>query len=289
MGTEVYIDLYFLINASMDFLCMLITGRLLHRCMAMWRLLLGAVLGGVYAAFALLLGFSGVLGFLLDCVTAILLAAIVFASRGVRIWRVLQSALVYVLVSMVLGGIMTALYTWLNRMELPFEALQGDNLSVWLFGLLALVAGIATSRGGRFLGLSQKTRSVTVKAVLFGRSVELRAMVDSGNLLRDPVSGRGVIVADRERLRAALPSDLLKEGKEGERAVFSWLDRSSKHASQVRLIPTYTATGSGLLVAVVPDRLTVREGKECYTADYLIAASSLGESAQGFDAVIPLG
>ena len=49
---------------------------------------------------------------------------------------------VYVLVSMILGGIMTALYSCLNRLEIPFESLQGDGLSVWLFAALMTAAGL---------------------------------------------------------------------------------------------------------------------------------------------------
>lgn len=288
MGAEVYIDLYFMINMSMDFLCMLITARLLHREIKVWRLLLGAGLGGVYAVASLLLGFVGVWGFFLDCLTALMLSAVVFFFKGMHPFRILQASLVYILVSMVLGGIMTALYTWLNRMDLPFEVLQGDGVSVLIFGLLALTAGITTSRGGRLLGISQKTRRIAVEAVLLGKRVELSAMVDSGNLLRDPVSGRSVIVADRKKLQGILPRALLAEGKTGEREIFSWLD-SSPDATRVRLIPARTATGGGLLVAIVPDSLILTEGRERYESDYLIAVSTLGDTAQGFDAVIGQG
>ena len=288
MATEVYVDLYFMINASMDFLCMLITARLLHRRIKTGRLLAGSGLGGLYAVAALLFGFSGVGGFLLDCMTAVVLSAVVFFGGETRFLRVLQAALVYILVSMALGGIMTALYTWLNRLNLPFEVLQGDGISVLIFGLWALTAGLVTSRGGRLFGLSQKTRSVDVDAVLLGKRVKLRAMVDSGNLLCDPVSGRSVIVADRRKFLGMLPPELLAEGREGERTIFSWMD-SSPHASRVRLIPAATATGTGLLVAILPDSLMIEDGGERYESDYLVAVSSLGAHAHGFDAVIGLG
>ena len=36
----------------------------------------------------------------------------------------------------------------------------------------------------------------------------LRALVDTGNRLREPISGRSVIVADRARILAVLPSSL---------------------------------------------------------------------------------
>ena len=282
MGAEVYVDLYFLINLSMDFFCLLIAGRLLHREGSAWRLFFGAVIGGAYAVFSLLLGLTGALGLLCDVAAAVVIVAIAFAKKELGIARILHTSLLFALVSMLVGGVMTALYSLLNRLNLPFEVLQGDNLSVWLFGLLAIVGGIATARGGRLMGLSDKTRSVTVEAVVLGRRITLRAMVDSGNLLRDPISGRGVIVADAEKMRRVLPVAF----PTNDRDAMDWLQKHPKEATRVRLIPARGAVGSGLLVAVLPDELFLTEGRSRYPASYLIALSSMGESARGFDAVI---
>ena len=133
-------------------------------------------------------------------------------------------------------------------------------------------------------GISQKTKSVTVHAKLLGKEITLRAMVDTGNLLRDPVSGKSVIVADLNRLSPMLPPALLRAYTTGDFS--NWLD-TYEHARSIRPIPAKTASGSSLLFAIVPDELTVSAGREApYRADYLIAPAPLGESARGFDAVI---
>ena len=43
-----------------------------------------------------------------------------------------------------------------------------------------------------------------------------------------------------------------------------------------------------MLLAIVPERLTLDTGKESFDAEYLIAPARLGESARGFDALIGL-
>jgi len=264
----------------MNLLCIMITASLLHRSVSRLRACLAAALGGAYAVLALLFSLGGVLGTLLDVAVALLMCTLTFAQKPFRVTGILKCTAVQVLTSMLLGGIMTALYTLLNRLDLPFEALQGDGLSVWVFAILSAVAGIATAHGGRFFGISKKTRSVTVEASVGKKSITLRALVDSGNLLRDPISGRYVIVADRALLSKALPTEL-------SRALLHPLNPGSGAHSRIRLIPTTTASGSSLLPAFLPERLTVTEGKHTYTADYLIAAAELGDSARGFDAVIP--
>lgn len=285
MQQTVYVDLYFLVNFSMDLLCLWITASLMHRRTSRWRTLLAATIGGAYAVCSLLLSLTGVIGFLSDALVAALLTLLCFKDRRTTLSRTLVCIPIFLFVSMAVGGIMTALYSLLNRLDLPFDALSGDSLSVWSFALLSAIAGLATVRGGRFMGFSQKTHSVTVKAVLFGNSVTLRALVDSGNLLRDPVSGKSVIVADLERLAPHLPRDLVRACRAQSPTDFL---STYEHARRVRPIPTATATGASLLLAIVPDSLTVLDGNHSYSADYLIAPAPLDASAAGFDAVIAL-
>ena len=285
MTQEVYLDLYVLVNVSMDLLCLMITSALLHRRLPKWRPFFAATLGGGYAAIALLLGFHGWLGFLLDTSVAFLICLIALYEKGMRFRSVLKWTAVFVLISMMMGGVMTGLYACLNRLHLPLGSLEGDDLSVWTFALLSAVAGLASWRGGRLLGLSCKTKTVSVRAVLFGKTVTLRAMVDTGNLLRDPVSGRSVIVADVDRLATVLPSAVLQACQTGTPEV---LLSSYEHAKAIRPIPMQTASGDSLLFAIVPDELTVNEGRGEYRADYLIAPSSLGDTGGTFDAVIPI-
>ena len=284
MEREVYADLYVLINASMDLLSLMIAAVLLHRRVLRWRAMLSAAFGGLYALAVLLLDVNGVAGVLSDLLAAVVMVLIAFAGKRTNFGSLARIFGVYVLISALLGGIMTALYWWLNQLHLPLDSLQGDGISVWLFALLALAAAVMTLRGGRFFGVSGRVRSVAVEAVLFGKPIRLRAMVDSGNLLTDPVSGRAVMVVDRRRLRGVLPPQLFRQINDPAR--LRWMSDYA-NARRVRLIPTRTATGEGMMTAVLPDSLTINNGSGARPADYLIALADLGSKAADFDALIP--
>ena len=103
-------------------------------------------------------------------------------------------------------------------------------------------------------------------------------MVDSGNLLRDPMSGRRVIVVERAAMASALPQNFPREGE---------MCRDHELARRLRLIPAQTATGEGMLTALIPDSLTVTDGSGSRSADYLIAPTSLAGKIGDFDALIP--
>lgn len=287
MQQDVYIDLYFLVNTGMDLLCLLISAAILHRRLRRIRTFLGAALGGLYAVAALLLGMGGVIGFLADCAFALLICGVAFSPFHAPPRRTLASLFrltaVYILCGTLMGGIMTVLFGLLNRLKLPFDGFQGDGISVWLFTAVSLVAGLLSVKSGKLFSLSHKTKSVTLYATLFGKEITLRAMIDTGNLLKDPVSGRSVIAVEWEALAPALPPPLYHALQKDDCA--AWMVDPDL-ARLVRPIPAKTATGTGVLAAISPDALFAQIRGERIPCNHLLAPTTLGGTAHGFDAVI---
>jgi stage II sporulation protein GA (sporulation sigma-E factor processing peptidase) len=291
MEVAVYADLLFLINAGMDGLCLLLTGRLLHRRIKAWRVAVGAVLGGVYAVAALLLPDMGQAPSLLcDLAVCIIMCATVFGARR-RGWLkgILAAAGAYFALSMALGGVMTALYHLLNRAGVAsllagLSEGGGDGLGSWLFLALVLIGGGVSLWGGRLLRRSRAVRICTVAVELDGRTAALRGMVDSGNLLRDPMSGRVVICADGKALRGILSPSLaaVMKGASPDAVRLSPAD-----ARRVRVIPAGTATGEGLLYGFVPDHITLTDegSNHVREIDAVLAVTAI--PTEGVEALIP--
>ena len=91
-------------------------------------------------------------------------------------------------------------------------------------------------------------------------------------------------MVERERLRAIFPSDLLRAS---EKSALSLSDLPAEHIPRVRLIPTKTATGEGLLLAFRPDGIAVDGGKGFHDVGALIVLSHLGNTADGAEALLP--
>ena len=66
MTQTVYVDLYFLINFSMDFLCFFLTSKLLSAKLSFGRTLVASTLGGIYANLALFLPVSVFFSLVID-------------------------------------------------------------------------------------------------------------------------------------------------------------------------------------------------------------------------------
>ncbi len=290
MGLEqtVYADLLFLVNFSMDFLCFYITSAILHKKLSVLRALLASVGGGVYSVAILFAYIVPPFGLVLDAVACIAMCAAVFIEKNAKISRITLSTAVYIGVSVALGGMMTALFNLLNTLELPLDSLQVDSegIPVWLFALLAAVSGAATLAGGRFFRERQSQKSAQVEITYQGKSVRLCAVCDSGNLIRDPISGKSVIVADLTSLRRIIPNEITKAVRENNSSYISFLPPES--ARRLRLIPATSIAGTSMLYALSADKIVVvTEDGETHESDALFAPAPIGGSAKGYQALLP--
>ena len=119
------------------------------------------------------------------------------------------------------------------------------------YGVLTL----AFQRMGRHTALSGEL--VSARLTLGERTAELTALVDTGNTLSDPVTGRPVMVAEGDSVKELLPQDC-RPGPEDLRDPAGAVARLSAGNCKGRfyLLP-YRAVGvdRGLLLALRVDRL----------------------------------
>ena len=283
MGRTVYVDLFFLINFSMDFLCFFLAGKLLARKISLPRMLIASTLGGLYANVSLLISLSGILGVLVDVAVCILMCLIAFWKNG----GVIKNTLVYIGTSMVLGGFMTAIFQLLDKADLPFDAVDSDGISVWMLAILAVVSALICVFAGRFFRqrATRKTTSLTIH--INNKKKTLLAFCDSGNLLSDPISGKLCIIADAEALRGTLPDSVIDLSLD---ACAAGDVTNTDILRRIRLVPTKTATGRGMMVCMRVDKLVIGEGKEAHEVDALLGfcnISELGDAHSGCLALIP--
>lgn len=279
---DVYADLLFLINFSMDFLCLYLSVKLLHLKQHTGRLLLAAILGGIYSVVSLFLSVGSGVALAIDVGVCVIMCAVCSAGKGVSLPRIALLCGTYFGISALMGGGMTALYHLLNKANLPLDDVAGDGISAWMFLALATVSAFAAVFGQRLFSGQSARRTCTVRVRLDGAAWELPGLCDSGNLLCDPISGTPVIVADREEWLQGLPRDLRSavesEGRETDAGL---------HTKRMRVVPMKTAQGSSMAIALLPDEILLEEpnGKK-RTVHALIAPS--GQPLGGeYSAIVP--
>jgi stage II sporulation protein GA (sporulation sigma-E factor processing peptidase) len=172
----VYLDLVMVLNFLVDFLLLLGTNRLSGFPMGSLRCAGGALVGSVYSGACLLPGFRFLGNLLWRCVSLCLISMMAFG------WNTgtLKRGGIFLLLSMAMGGI-------------ALSVGRGDVVSLVLCGGLCFLLS-TVSFGGQVGGREY----VPLKISYDGRDASLIALKDTGNTLKDPVSGESVLIISAE-------------------------------------------------------------------------------------------
>lgn len=236
---EVYLDVLILLNASVDLLLMMGTNRLSGYRIGYQRALPAALLGGLYAGACVLPGFSFLGNILWRIISLTIMSVIAFGLSASGLRR----GILFVLLCMALGGIAVGLG-------------RGD---FWSLVLASGVVCMLCILG--FRGRVGQQRYLPVTICHKGRTVSLTALADTGNTLRDPVTGLPVLVVD-----GWVAGKLLSLTEQELAAPIQTM--SSGCLTGLRLIP-YSAVGqpTGLLLGIRVDSVQL-DGRE---AEYIVA------------------
>lgn len=238
----------FLLNAALDY--GLLAGAVRLRGGALTRkVLFAALLGGVFAVLSLyplplVRGTVGrVAGFFL--MTA--------CAYGISLEALRRGAL-FLLLSLSLCGIQAALSELFSWGTVLFRG--GVLLMVsWrsLVASAALLYGVCAALSGAAQG--RRRLYLRTQVTAGGRTMSFRALSDTGNFLRDPLTGKPVVLAD-----AVIAASLLGLGREALLHPAETLPQlaSRRPELQPRLIPYSTVgTGKGLLLGIRCQELLV--------------------------------
>lgn len=211
-----YLDLLMILNFLIDYLLLLATNRIFGCGASNRRIIPAAVLGAIYGGGCMITGF----GFLRELhwrIISLMLMSLIAFGYNRDAWR---RCGVFVILCLALGGL-----------ALLFEK---RNLPGLFFALVTLYCLIKLAFDNEIGG----NEYVPVEISNGEKKLKLLALRDTGNHLRDPISGEQVmILADRE---ACMLTGLT------EKQLSTPLDTiASNHISGLRLIPYRTVGQRG--------------------------------------------
>jgi hypothetical protein len=157
--------------------------------------------------------------------------------------------------SALLGGIMSSLYNIFTDTLSDFfdSSSTASNLTPIVIFALATVSLLASLFLTRLHGSGNLPRQCDVEIYLFGKRTILRGMLDSGNLLRDPISGRSVVLVKASLLGGCVSPKFLDDCTNYGRNTFDSMTNEEK--KRFRLIPAKGIGKTSCLYGLVPDKL----------------------------------
>jgi len=172
----VYLDLVMVLNFLVDFLLLLGTNRLSGFPAQAWRCAEGALLGAVYSGACLMPGFRFLGALHWRFISLCMMVCVAFGYDR----SALKRGGVFLLLAMSMGGIALSLG-------------RGDALSLVLCAGLCLLLSLLS-----FGGQVGSKEYVPLKIAYNGCIASILALKDTGNTLRDPVTGEQVLIISAE-------------------------------------------------------------------------------------------
>lgn len=255
--TVVYLDSLFLLNTVVDYLLLLATAKLAGTPFSRFRLGAGAILGGSYAAALFLPG----LGWLYHplCKVSAALLMLLAAFGGQR--RLLRLLLLFFGISAAFGGGIFAVSmlggTGLSLSNGVFYSMMDLRIILLSAAVCYVLLTLVFRRIGRHTSVSGEILPAVL--TLNGRRVSFPVLLDTGNTLTDPATGRPVLVVEGRLAAPLLPPETTLSPQE-LRSPAAALERlaAGPLKGRLRLLP-YQAVGveCGLLLALRLDALQV--------------------------------
>lgn len=249
MYYELYVDVLFLVNFMMDYILLLLVKRMLKCTATHGRICLGAVTGSLLTCVVVILPIPYAF---IKLILFHLLINTCMIQVGLKIKSVrsfLKAIIMLYIGSFLLGGIMGALWQYVRVGSLLFAlAIVGYYLILGIWRFVSYV-----QRWNRY--------HCEVDIYLEGKRYRIRGMIDTGNGLRDPVSGKPVHILERVTATELFGEETLKD---------------------IRYIP-YQSIGkkAGVMPAFQVEKMCIYQDTECWVEKPLIAISEEEISAGG--------
>ena len=254
----IYVDIVLLENLCMNYIILFGTAYIIKIKVRHIRIFFASMIGAVYAVLA----YSGIFPIYANLITKIVLSICMayIAFNPKKLKGLIKELIVFYLVSFALGGCAFALL-YIVR---PQDIFMKNGVYIGTYPLkIALLGGI-TGFIITYVAIKIVKTRITKNEIIYkakieigNQELEINVLLDTGNMLKDPISGDAVIMVEKNMLYKIVPKELLDNmnkflGGEFENA------ESLEYKKRIRFIP-FTSVGkqNGMLLGIKADLVKI--------------------------------
>ncbi|WBW99623.1 sigma-E processing peptidase SpoIIGA [Oceanirhabdus sp. W0125-5] len=192
----VYIDVFILENLIINYFLLLITGKVQKKRICIWRCVLGALAGVIYGIIFLVIHIGLLSNIIMKLIIGLIMVMIAFKKREIGVKQLLKLWLIFLTVSFVLSGACLFIHVSLGKGVI----FNGMILNFTYKGLILAVLVIAIFFERIFYFINEhrikEQYMYTIKIIKENVGITFKALLDTGNFLTEPISGKDVIVIE---------------------------------------------------------------------------------------------
>ena len=256
----IYLDIIFFENILMNYIILAAVNVVTkndttHRQL---RMITSSFIGSVYAVITYLKIFKIYESIFAKIILSVVMIYITFAPKIVK--ELVKKLLIFYMASFVFGGCTIALMYVIN----PENVKLKNGVFVGTYPIkVAVIAGVIAFVVMQIVfkinksKITAKDMICTLKILFNNKEVEMKAFIDTGNMLKDPISELPVIVVEEKIMKKIIPDEFFEYihnnlGGDWEKSEIEM------YKNKIRIIP-FMSLGkeNGLLVGIKVDEVQV--------------------------------
>lgn len=269
LKTVIYADILIVINIIVNYLLLRATAAMAGCQFKAWRFLIASAAGGF---FSLIIFIENIPVFLNIIIKITFLLAMVFIAFGAKSAKAFfKCCAVFFLSNFAFAGIMLALnFTAISNASIYKNGIAYFDIDIFTLTVSAVACYAILSLISRFSKSKIPQKSIYPIRITYGeKSVEGKALFDSGNSLCDCFSGKPAIIAEKDFVKNIFVKNELTDMK------------------NFRLIPFTTIQSGGALPAFMADKAEIlTDGNWLAAKDIYIAVTEKKIVSGGYSALI---
>lgn len=272
-----YIDIYFLLNFTIDLVSLHFAALFSGIKTTNKRLLLSSLICAAAACIIVLCPYIA-----LDIIFtfASLVIAIIVCSRKITAKRRISFAISFLIFLSLVGGIVSFAWNLLKEIFSDY-IIENDlvNRKMLFFALITLLTIGVFKMLISLMGTGKIKTKVSFEIKFLNSRCSAEALIDTGNLVMDPLGMKPVLIIKRELAKSFLPDRII------DLTNLDDLEKSVK--KRIRLIPISKNGSTHVYVGLVPDEVVIYDGDKKHYVDVSVAIDKEGGDFGGFLALMP--
>lgn len=227
----------------------------------LFRILISSAIGSIYSIILYITEMKIYSSIISKIILSIIMTYVAFNPQNVK--KMWKQILIFYLTSFVFGGVALYLIYFLKPQDILMKngMYVGENiLKIILLGGIVAFVVIKISLKIIKTKISSKDMYCNIKIKLNEKEVETIAMLDTGNLVKEPITNTPVIIVESSLLYEMLPKEILNNLEEVLNGNLSDIPEEiqEKYISKMRCIP-FKSLGkeNGMLLGIRADEIEV--------------------------------
>lgn len=255
----IYVDIVLLENLCMNYIILFATGFIMKMKLHHIRIILSALIGGVYAILSYMQIFPIYSNMIVKIVLSVCMIYIAFFPKGIK--ALIKQLVMFYLVSFVFGGCAFALLYFVK----PQDIFMRNGVYIGTYPIkIALLGGIVgfilTYIAFKIVKnrMSKKGLIYEIEIKINEKSTKVKAMLDTGNQLKDPITAIPVVIVEKEKLYEIVPKSILDNIEDILGGDWKENEDNISFRSRFRMIPFHSiGKQNGMLLGFKADEVKV--------------------------------